>query len=60
PVPLFESTSERPTLTRWAKAKGPEWLDTYLWKKNVRSLDGLPTGLLDEEAEARLEEFDSE
>ena len=49
-----------PTLTRWAKAKGPEGLDTYRRKKNVRSLDGLPTGLLDEEAEARLQDLDSE
>ncbi|WNG40669.1 pyridoxamine 5'-phosphate oxidase family protein [Archangium minus] len=50
-VPLFEYTSERPTLTKWAEAKGPEGLDTYRRKKNVRSLDGLPTGLLDEEAD---------
>jgi hypothetical protein len=49
-VPLYAFEGERPTLTKWAEAKGPEGLDTYRRQKNVRSLDGLPTGLLDETA----------
>jgi hypothetical protein len=47
-VPLYEYEGERPTLTKWAEAKGPEGLDAYRRQKNTRSLDGLPTGLFDE------------
>ena len=47
-VPLYEYEGERPTLTKWAEAKGPEGLDAYRRQKNMRSLDGLPTGLSDE------------
>jgi Pyridoxamine 5'-phosphate oxidase len=48
-VPLFEYAGERPTLTRWAEAKGEAGLAAYRREKNLRSIDGLPTGLLDEE-----------
>ncbi|MFY2562240.1 pyridoxamine 5'-phosphate oxidase family protein [Corallococcus terminator] len=48
-VPLYEFTSDRPTLTRWAENKGEEGLAEYRLKKNARSLDGLPTGLFDED-----------
>jgi hypothetical protein len=48
-VPLFEYGGERPTLTKWAEAKGPEGLETYRRAKNARSIDGLPTGLFDDE-----------
>jgi Pyridoxamine 5'-phosphate oxidase len=47
-VPLFEFTSERDTLTRWAEAKGPEGIELYWRTKNLRSIDDLPTGLLDD------------
>jgi hypothetical protein len=47
-VPLFDYRGERDTLTRWAEAKGEAGLEAYRREKNVRSLDGLPTGLLDE------------
>ena len=46
-VPLFEYTGERPTLQRWAEAKGEEGLEEYRRSKNAFSIDGLPTGLLD-------------
>ena len=46
-VPLFEFNKERETLTRWAEAKGPEGLEKYWREKNQRSIDGLPTGLLE-------------
>jgi hypothetical protein len=48
-VPLFDYVGERPTLTRWAEAKGEAGLEAYRREKNVHSIDGLPTGLLDEE-----------
>lgn len=46
-VPLFEYTGERPTLLRWAEAKGEEGLAEYWRVKNSASIDGLPTGILD-------------
>lgn len=49
-VPLFAHTGDRPTLTRWAEAKGEAGLDAYWREKNTRSIDGLPTGLFEEEA----------
>ncbi|MFZ5676763.1 MAG: pyridoxamine 5'-phosphate oxidase family protein [Pseudomonadota bacterium] len=47
-VPLYDYRAERPNLDRWAEAKGQEGLDAYWREKNLTSMDGLPTGLLDE------------
>ena len=47
-VPLFDYRAERPSLDRWAEAKGPDGLAAYRRENNLVSLDGLPTGLLDE------------
>lgn len=47
-VPLFDYQGERPSLIRWAEAKGDEGLEAYRREKNVVSIDGLPTGLLEE------------
>jgi hypothetical protein len=44
-VPLFEYAGERPTLIRWAQAKGEDGLTEYRRLKNSVSIDGLPTGL---------------
>jgi predicted pyridoxine 5'-phosphate oxidase superfamily flavin-nucleotide-binding protein len=49
-VPLFDYAGERPTLTRWAEAKGEAGLDAYRRLKNTQSIDGLPTGLFENEA----------
>lgn len=46
-VPLFDFKAERPTLDRWAEAKGEDGLREYRRDKNSRSMDGLPTGLAD-------------
>jgi hypothetical protein len=46
-VPLFEYVAERPTLTRWAEAKGEAGLEEYRQEKNAFSIDGLPTGILE-------------
>lgn len=41
-VPMFEHVADRPNLTRWANAKGPDGLVAYRQEKNTRSIDGLP------------------
>jgi Pyridoxamine 5'-phosphate oxidase len=48
-VPLFEYVGERTTLRRWAEHKGEAGLQEYWRLKNARSIDGLPTGLVEEE-----------
>lgn len=45
-VPLFDYAGERPTLIRWAQAKGEDGLTEYRQHKNAVSIDGLPTGLV--------------
>jgi hypothetical protein len=44
-VPLFDYREERPTLRRWAAAKGPDGVAAYRHEKNLFSIDGFPTGL---------------
>jgi hypothetical protein len=44
-VPFFDFARERDQLTRWAQVKGEAALEDYRHQKNVRSIDGLPTGL---------------
>jgi hypothetical protein len=48
-VPLFDYVAERETLTRWAEAKGEDGLRDYWRAKNTASIDGFPTGLVEEE-----------
>ncbi|MGF6227185.1 hypothetical protein QFZ27_001140 [Inquilinus ginsengisoli] len=49
-VPLFDHAGERPTLARWAEAKErQEGLEAYRRQKNTRSIDGLPTGLFEDD-----------
>jgi hypothetical protein len=48
-VPLFEYAGERDTLRRWAMSKGEEGLKEYRRQKNLKSIDGLPTGLREPE-----------
>lgn len=43
-VPEFDYVGPRDVLLDWAETKGPEGLEAYRREKNVRSLDGLPTG----------------
>lgn len=47
-VPFFDYAGERDTMARWAEAKGEEGLVAYRLEKNTHSIDGLPTGLLDD------------
>jgi hypothetical protein len=46
-VPLFQYVDERKTLTRWADAKGEAGVEEYRRSKNVFSIDGYPTGILE-------------
>jgi hypothetical protein len=48
-VPLYAHVGERDTLARWAEKKGPSGLHEYWREKNQASIDGLPTGLLENE-----------
>lgn len=50
-VPFFDFVSERTQLKTWAGALGAEGVAGYRARKNVVSIDGLPTGLLAEAAE---------
>ncbi len=43
-VPLMEFQEHRSNLVRWAEHKGGEALETYRREKNVKSIDGMPTG----------------
>jgi hypothetical protein len=47
-VPLFDYRGERDTLARWAEKKGAAGLVDYWRDKNTVSIDGLPTGLLED------------
>lgn len=47
-VPLYEYQRERVALTRWATARGEDGLDAYRRQKNMISLDGHATGIVDE------------
>jgi hypothetical protein len=47
-VPLYSYHGERDTLARWAEKKGAVGLLEYWREKNQASIDGLPTGLLEE------------
>jgi hypothetical protein len=47
-LPLYDFAGERDALNRWAESKGPDGLARYRRDKNVRSIDGLPTGLEDD------------
>lgn len=47
-VPLMDYRGERDTLARWAEKKGTVGLLDYWRDKNSVSIDGLPTGLLED------------
>ncbi|MSU47730.1 MAG: pyridoxamine 5'-phosphate oxidase family protein [Opitutus sp.] len=47
-VPLYDYRGERETLIEYAVKKGPEGMAGYRADKNQRSIDGLPTGLLED------------
>jgi len=50
-VPFFDFVAERAQLKTWAAAQGPEGVAAYRSRKNLASIDGLPTGFPAEAAE---------
>lgn len=50
-VPFFDFVSERVQLKTWAEATGVDGVAAYRAKKNLVSIDGLPTGFMAEAAE---------
>lgn len=47
-VPQYDLVRERQTLVKWAEKQGDDGLQNYWKRKNVKSIDGLPTGIFDE------------
>lgn len=47
-VPQYELVRERPTLVKWAEQQSDDSLRDYWTRKNVESIDGLPTGIFDD------------
>lgn len=45
-VPLFDYAGDRDTLRAWAEQKGEDGIRRYWAEKNVRSIDGLATGIV--------------
>ena len=46
-VPVYEFKEERDTLVDWATKKGRSGIKQYQRKKNLESIDGLPTKLFE-------------
>ncbi|WP_394699096.1 pyridoxamine 5'-phosphate oxidase family protein [uncultured Cohaesibacter sp.] len=44
-VPMFDYQEDRDVLDNWAKGKGRDGIRDYWQEKNLKSMDGLPTGL---------------
>ena len=51
-VPVYTFKDDRRTLKDWASRKGPGGIEAYWHEKNVTTIDGLPTGLDTDLAEA--------
>ncbi|MFN3232178.1 MAG: pyridoxamine 5'-phosphate oxidase family protein [Alphaproteobacteria bacterium] len=47
-VPEFELKQERQTLVKWAEGRGEDGIRDYWADRNQTSIDGLPTGILDD------------
>jgi hypothetical protein len=44
-IPLYDYVGQRDRMPKWAVEKGEEGLEAYQQKKNLRSIDALPTPL---------------
>jgi hypothetical protein len=47
-VPIYEFQVQRQTLIEWAQQKGEPGIHEYWQAKNLKSIDGLPTNLLED------------
>ncbi len=50
-VPLYNYTGERDSMDRWAQSKGEDGIAAYWREKNIRSIDGFPTGMFNNESQ---------
>jgi hypothetical protein len=46
-VPLYDFNQQRGDLITWATKQGKDGMKDYRRRKNVLSIDGLPTGLIE-------------
>ena len=46
-VPFFDHQGPRDTLEKWSENKGPDGIKAYWDDRNQRTIDGLPTHILD-------------
>ncbi|MEK7792921.1 MAG: pyridoxamine 5'-phosphate oxidase family protein, partial [Candidatus Hydrogenedentota bacterium] len=53
-VPRYEFIGHRDTLAKWGESKGEDGLAEYWKQKNVQSIDGLPTFLLNARGPANV------
>lgn len=44
-VPFLDFAGERPTMTAWARDKGPDGIPAYWAQENAQTIDGFPTGI---------------
>ncbi|MES9958358.1 MAG: pyridoxamine 5'-phosphate oxidase family protein, partial [Sedimenticola sp.] len=47
-VPLYDYVADRDGLAKWAEKRGREGVRRYWEERNLLSLDGVPTGVLDD------------
>jgi len=47
-VPIYEFKEQRQTIIEWADKKGEQGIYEYWKAKNLQSIDGLPTKLLED------------
>ncbi len=47
-VPEFEFKTQRQMLRKWSEVKGPEGIQEYWAENNQKSIDGLPSGILED------------
>lgn len=46
-VPVMNFDHDRDMLTDWATRKGPDGIETYWRERNARTIDGMPTGMVE-------------
>ena len=51
-VPTMAFEADRPTLRNWAERQGEDGIRAYWRKKNAATIDGIPTGILEDLAAA--------
>ncbi len=47
-VPFYDYREDRQVLSMWAQKRGKDGIEAYWQDRNQRSIDGLPTGILEE------------